>query len=142
MGTKTGKKSQSRVRKVLDYGLFWVQETAPEIDPKTGQEIPGTERPCLVRLPLPPGLNEHQRRNRNAIKAAVRRAVYEHKMKEYGNKLLVIAAIGEPFEAPFVEVTETKLVPVDSSSITNREQSNSNYEIDEDGTEDYDEASE
>lgn len=99
---------KKRVHKPLNYRLAWVQETAPDIGPK-GEEIPG--RPCLVLMDLPPGLTEKQATSRAAIKRAVKKAVYEDKLKEYGNKQLVIVSYDDTFTVPFEEVTEVKLVP-------------------------------
>ena len=99
---------KKRVHKHLNYRLAWVQETASDIGPN-GEEIPG--RPCLVLMGLPPGLTEKQATSRTAIKRAVKKAVYEDKMKEYGNKQLVIVSFDDTFTVPFEEVTETKLVP-------------------------------
>lgn len=107
--TMMGKSKKTRVRKHLNYALGWLQETAPEVI--DGEEIKGSERQCLVLLDLPPGLTDAQKRSRTSIEAAVKRAVYDQKLKEFGNKKLMVISFYEPFEVPFEEVTETKLVP-------------------------------
>lgn len=103
------KPKQTRNRRVANFGLFQVEQTADVDD--AGKEIPGTRRVVLVEVPLPGGLTAAQRRSRAAIKTAVHKAVYDDGIKDYGNKQLVVVDLGEPFNVQFTEVTETRLVP-------------------------------
>ena len=108
--TEESATAKTRVRRTLTYALGEVEQTAPDFD-ANGNPVPGTERSCIVLTELPPGLTESQSRNRNSIEAAVRKAVYEDGLKQFGNKQLVVVTFSKPFEVPFEEVTETKLVP-------------------------------
>ncbi len=104
-------KETKRVRKPLNYKLGEIDFTALDVDPATGEGIPGTAKMVIVLQDLPPGLDHTKSRSRDQIKKAVRKAVYEDGRKEFGNRKLVVVTFDEPFEVPFTEVTETKLIP-------------------------------
>jgi len=99
-----------RLRKPINYALGWVQITEGVLD-EDDKVVDGSGLPCFVVMDFPPGMTEAQKRNRSSIQLAVRKAVYEQGLKEYGNKKFVVLSYGEEFDAPFVERTETKLVP-------------------------------
>jgi len=109
-GTRKPRKQQ-RTRKPTHFALGWVTETAPEQD-ADGKPIPGSERECVVIMPLPPGLDEAQKRSRDAIQRACKKAVYEQGLEEYGNRRLRVISYGEDFQYDFkkVEITTTKLL--------------------------------
>lgn len=90
--------------------LVWVTETAPVVG-EDGQPIPGSERRCYVEMDLPPGLDEAGKRSRDAIKRAVKTAVYKEGMTEYGNKDLAVISRDEIFQVKYERVTVTKLLP-------------------------------
>lgn len=94
------------VRKPSKYRLVWITE----ID--AGDT-------CYVELPIPPGLEEAQLNNRAAIKAAVRSAVYDKGMKEYGNKKLAVISYTDEFEFAFVEETQVVLRPPKPGEMVN-----------------------
>lgn len=96
---------------MLNFKLGEIDYTAPDIDPATGKEIPGTAKAVIVLQDLPPSLDQSKSRSRDQIKKAVRKAVYDEGLKEFGNRKFVVVTFDEPFEVPFTEVTETKLVP-------------------------------
>ena len=110
---KTSEK-KPRTRKPTQFALGWVTETAPETD-ADGKEIPGSERTCIVLLNLPPGLDDAQKRSRDAIQRACKRAVYEDGLEEFGNKKLRVISFGEDFQYDFkkIQMTTTKLVSPD-----------------------------
>ena len=101
---------KQRVRRLLTYALGEVDTTAPDVD-ENGDDIPGSARTCIVLTELPTGLSESQSRNRDSIKRAVEKAVYDRGLKQFGNKKLVVVTFDAPFEVPFEERTETKLIP-------------------------------
>lgn len=84
-------------------------ETAPEKD-KSGNEIPGSARRCYVEMDLPPGLSEAEKRSRDAIERACRRAVYEEGLTEYGNKQLRVGSFGDIFEHRYERVSVVRLM--------------------------------
>lgn len=93
---------------------MWVTETAPERDPD-GQEIPNSAKQCFVEMALPPGLTEAEKRNRDAILRAARRAVYEQGLTEYGNKPLTVITVADIVTNQFERVSITKLLPPDKA---------------------------
>lgn len=121
MATTTKKKQkQTRKRKPMNFGLFWVTETEAERD-DDGNPVDGTERRCLVEMPLPPGLDEAGKRSRDAIERATKKAVYESQLTEYGNKTLIVASFGDTFAVPFERVTVTKLLPPEKAEKVRQE---------------------
>ena len=104
------KKKQTRARKALNYVLAVEDVAAAETDAE-GKPIEGSGgQRVWVEHPLPPGLDEKQMRNRDAIQRACRDAVYKSGQKEYGNKRFIVIAFQDSFEVPFEEVTSTALV--------------------------------
>jgi len=71
--------------------------------------VEGSADTCLVILPPPPGIPEDKANNAKEIERWANKAVYEQGLKEYGNKKLIVAALGEEFEVPFEE--RAQLVP-------------------------------
>lgn len=100
--------------------LVWVTETAPAQD-DDGNTIPGSERRCYVEMDLPPGLDEAGKRSRDAIKRAVKKAVYEEGMTEYGNKDLAVISRDDIFQVEYERVTVTKLLPPDKAEKVRQE---------------------
>lgn len=123
----------------MNYGLFWVTESEPEKD-DSGQPIPGTERTLFVQMPLPPGLDEAAKRDRNAIERATKKAVYEDQNIEFGNKKLIVASYGDIFEVPYERVTVTKLMPPEKAEKVRQEYGKDCVTTD-DGTDESDDAS-
>ncbi len=113
--TATQAKAKKRTRKSMNYALGWITETEGEKD-GDDNEIPGTARVVHVLMDLPPGLDEAQARNRDAIERACHRAVYEKGLAEYGNKKFVVVTFGDPFEVPFEKTTVTRLLPPDKAA--------------------------
>lgn len=102
------KKKITRNRKPSNYALCWVTETKEERD---GDKVIVPSQTCYVQMPLPPTIEDKQRRTRNGIKSAVKQAVFKHGLKEYGNKKLIVVSYDEPFEFNFVEEKVTRLRP-------------------------------
>jgi len=101
---------KKRNRKVETFVLAWVTETAAVHDDE-GKEIPGSARRCYVELDMPPGMDESDKRSRDAIKRACKKAVYEDGLTEYGNKRLAVLKRDDFFSVDFERVTVTKLLP-------------------------------
>jgi hypothetical protein len=106
---ETQGKAKARNRKQTKFALCWVNETAAEVD-EDGKEIEPS-RQCFVMMDLPPGLDEKQARNREAIKRACKRAVFDEGYEDYGNKQMVVISYDAFFEIPFEKRTVTKLCP-------------------------------
>jgi len=117
----TGKKPR-RPRKPLDYKLVFLDVTG-EFD-EEGKLIPGTERQVYVEMPMPPGIDESNSRNRDAIERALRRAVYELGLEEYGNRDLKIAALGETIRNDYEKTTITRLLPPSEAKRLREERGN------------------
>lgn len=107
---KTTKKTtkKKRTRKLLDFVLTY-EDVTGEFDDK-GNIIPGTERRVWVEMPMPPGLDESEKRNRKAIDRAIDNAVFKLGLEEYGNKNLRVQQLGEIKRVEFVKTKVTKLV--------------------------------
>ena len=101
---------KKRNRKVETFVLGWVTETAAVTDDE-GNEIPGSARRCFVEMDMPPGMDESDKRSRDAIKRACKKAVYEDGLTEYGNKKLAVLKHDDFFSVDFERVTVTKLLP-------------------------------
>jgi hypothetical protein len=86
-----------------------VTETAPEKD-ANGRDIPGSARRCFVEMDLPPGLTDAEKRSRDAIERACRRAVYEEGLVEYGNKQLRVGSFGDIFSNNYERVSVVRLM--------------------------------
>lgn len=104
------KKRRIVQRKPSTLVLAWATEAECKLD-EAGRPIAGTGQRCYVPMRFPPTLDKTQYNNKAAIKAAVRNAVYECGLKEYGNKPLVILSYSEEFEFPFVAEIQTVLRP-------------------------------
>lgn len=98
----------------MTYALGWVTETEGERD-KDGNVISGSEKPVFVLMDLPPGLDEAGKRNRDTIKRACKKAVFELGLEEYGNKNFVVVCYDEPFTVECERVTITKLMSPDKA---------------------------
>ena len=83
--------------------------TAEVKDPETGKIIPPQR--CFVELPFPPNLDTSRPLSRASIQRAVRNAVYEEGLEEYGNKTLVVLNYGEFFDIEFEKKHLTILCP-------------------------------
>jgi hypothetical protein len=64
-------------------------------------------------MDLPPGLDEAGKRNREAIKRACKKAVFDLGMEEYGNKKLKVICFDDTFSIDYERVTVTKLMSPD-----------------------------
>ena len=102
------KKKKSRKGRKSNFVLAWPTETATTKD-EDGNEIPGEV--CYVVKPLPPGLTPEQTRSRASIERAIRAAVFDDGLKEYGNTDFVVLDVGELFRVDFVEENITRLRP-------------------------------
>ena len=112
--TQTSEK-QSRASKKQKFVLGWLTEVEDEI--VDGVVVPGPR--CFVEMALPPCCDEKSSRNRDLIKKAVRKAVYEEGFTEYGNKSLAVLTVGEIFDFQYVteEIQKTVLrAPKDGES--------------------------
>ena len=98
----------------MTYSLGWVTETEGEKGPD-GNVIPGSEKPVLVLMDLPPGLDEAGARSRDAIKRACKKAVFELGLEEYGNKQFKVVCYDETFSIDYERVTVTKLMSPDKA---------------------------
>jgi len=98
---------QTRVGKKQQFVLGWLTEVADEII--NDVTVPGPR--CFVEMPLPPSCDEKSSRSRDLIKKAVRKAVYEEGLTEYGNKSLTVLTVGEIFDFQYVteEIQKTIL---------------------------------
>ena len=114
----------------MTYTLGWVNETEGEKD-ADGNVIPGSERAVFVLMDLPPGLDDAGKRNREAIKRACKKAVFELGMEEYGNKKLVVVCYDDSFQIDFERVTVTKLMTPEKAE-TVRAANGKDVEPDED----------
>jgi hypothetical protein len=125
--TATKAKAKARGRKPTNFALGWKTSTAPELD-EDGNEVEGSSRTCIVLMNLPPGLDDAQKRSRDSIARACKRAVYELGMEEFGSpetgnleedqknkKELVVVSLGEPFVLPYQKTTVTRLLPPDKA---------------------------
>lgn len=107
-GTTETRPTKRRVRKPVEFELVYPTESANDIDPATGAEIPGSAKRVYVRVPLPPIKGAVTRRS---IERAVQKALFENGMKEYGNRPFRVAMLGPEFRFDFEEETVTRLVP-------------------------------
>jgi len=112
--TTVDEKKKKRNRRASNYALGWVTETECEQD-EAGNLVPGTDRTCIVLMDLPPGLDDIDKRSRDVIERATKRAVYELGMEEYGNKKLRVISFGEDFDVPFEKIKVTRLLPPDKA---------------------------
>jgi len=110
--TAEKKPRKKQVRNLTEYALAWVTESEPERD-GDGNPIPGTARRVFVLMDLPPGLDDAGKRNRNQIRRACEKAVYELGMEEFGNKDLTVISLGETYRVEFKRTKITKLLPPD-----------------------------
>jgi len=99
----------------MNFVLGWVTEAECKLD-DDGNPVPGTGKRCFVEIPIPPNLEEGQKRNRDGIKRAVKKAVFEHGLKEYGNRELVVISFRDTFSVDFVEETRTVLLPAENAT--------------------------
>jgi len=99
--------TKKRKRRAAQYVLGWVNETAAEKDEPS--------RRCFVELELPPTLDQSKPVNREAVKRACRKAVYDLGLESYGNKDLVVLSLDEVFRVEFEKQEVVRLCPPKNS---------------------------
>ena len=104
------KPKKKRTRKPEVFVLACVVETEATLD-DDGNEIPGTKREAFVPMEFPPNMDEADKRSRDAIKRACRRAVYDDGLTEYGNRPLVVLKHDDIFQVEYERVVVSKLLP-------------------------------
>lgn len=112
-------KKKKKGRKALNYALCWISESVD------GDKV-------FVQMPMPPGLDEAGLRNRDAIRRASRKAVYDLGLEEYGNKEFIVIAYGDQFSIPYERTTVTRLLPPDKAAKVKAENGNGAGILDED----------
>lgn len=90
--------------------IGYITEVNAEVD-EHGHPISGTGQRAFVELPLPPTINPNKNLSTHAIERAVKAAVYDENLKEYGNRNLVVLSFGDTFRFDFEEVKRTLLRP-------------------------------
>jgi hypothetical protein len=89
-------------------------------------------------MDLPPGMDEADKRSRDGIKRACRKAVYEEGLTEYGNKSLAVISHDEFFMVDYERVTVTKLLPPAKAEQVRTTKGNVDLSVEEEEPASYD----